>query len=172
MLQVLFAIISLELKCMLYLRRQGYLLSPRFCSEEHSATSTAVRTPAQHIRSAADSQGKHSFEVLSISGLQAHQERWVAENKVQTDLQTFQCVPSISSRAATALSSASLSSFPIEMHKGSVGMGGGWMYAASPPPRACCHCCWWLGWGWWQWLWPQGPQVDGSTALLKVTIKW
>lgn len=108
MLQILFAVILLELKCILYLCRQGYLLSPRFCSQEHSVTSTAVRTPAQHIRSVADSQGKHSFEVLSISGLQAHRESWIAENKIQTHVQTFQCIPSTSTKAAAALSGASL----------------------------------------------------------------
>lgn len=108
MLQILFAVILLELKCILYLCRQGYLLSPRFCSEEHSVTSTAVRTPAQHIRCVADSQGKHSFEVLSIGGLQAHQESWIAENKVQTTCKPFSAFQA-SAQGSRVLSSASLS---------------------------------------------------------------
>lgn len=131
MLQILFAVILLELKCILYLCRQGYLLSPRFCSEEHSVTSTAVRTAAQHIRCVADSQGKHSFEVLSIGGLQAHQESWIAENKVQTTCKPFSAFQA-SAQGSRVLSSASLSLFPIQVHKGSVGCEGVDLYCFSP----------------------------------------
>lgn len=120
MLQILFAVILLELKCILYLCRQGYLLSPRFCSEEHSVTSTAVRTAAQHIRCVADSQGKHSFEVLSIGGLQAHQESWIAENKVQTTCKPFSAFQASAQGSRCPLQCLSLSLFPIQVHKGSV----------------------------------------------------
>lgn len=65
------------------------LSPPHFCSKGNLVTTTAVRTPAQRIHFVARLLEKCSFEVLSISGLQKCWELGIAENKVQSYVQTF-----------------------------------------------------------------------------------